>query len=402
MSEEKEILLIIMYNGKFLRGETHIGHEIINLFKCDNGKNYIYVLPDGKVPERRQVEAILLGRRSGPKIEILAKAEGLKNLQNDSEKKDQKITYNGVPLGDIFSGDKNVPITFQADKVTKPKRPIYISSVKPLARKRGTGEYFLPGVALKARAQRRYFSNQKHKKAYEILKKNLVKKKSVWGKETTTIAKAQKKNDNRFNFFQIINKEYDEVSFSNMFKYVFSSDVSILPKFAEDCLKTKDWSEDFEIRREFKKTDILLMERKKDKDKQKPRIIIIENKIRAPLGENQLERYWKTVREEKEFKDKGYKVQGFVFVPDYNTEVIEAVKKDKHYKDIRYSKIYDFFKNTKSRLLYYEDFVSALKKHTGEIDNYWEEYTYKKFWDAIQRAKKTREQASENTKTKAV
>ena len=51
-------------------------------------------------------------------------------MKNDSEKKDQKITYNGVPLGDIFSGDKNVPITFQADKVTKPKRPIYISSVK--------------------------------------------------------------------------------------------------------------------------------------------------------------------------------------------------------------------------------------------------------------------------------
>ena len=45
----KEILLNRMYSGDYLTTGNNIGHEVINLFRCDNGKNYIYVLSDGSV-----------------------------------------------------------------------------------------------------------------------------------------------------------------------------------------------------------------------------------------------------------------------------------------------------------------------------------------------------------------
>ena len=40
----KEILINQMYAGGFLEVGNNIGHEVINLFKADDGKNYVYVL----------------------------------------------------------------------------------------------------------------------------------------------------------------------------------------------------------------------------------------------------------------------------------------------------------------------------------------------------------------------
>ena len=41
------ILLTRMYVGTYL--QDNIGHEVINLFRSDNGNNYIYVNEDGKI-----------------------------------------------------------------------------------------------------------------------------------------------------------------------------------------------------------------------------------------------------------------------------------------------------------------------------------------------------------------
>ena len=43
--EKGRILLNIMYTGKYISEYNKIGHEIINLFKADDGNNYIYVTP---------------------------------------------------------------------------------------------------------------------------------------------------------------------------------------------------------------------------------------------------------------------------------------------------------------------------------------------------------------------
>ena len=84
MNNSKEILLNIMYTGAYLENENaNIGHEIINLFKADNGNNYIYVLPYGLMSKKHndKIKTILLVRRCNSKIiEILAKATDLEQV----------------------------------------------------------------------------------------------------------------------------------------------------------------------------------------------------------------------------------------------------------------------------------------------------------------------------------
>ena len=46
----KVIILSRMYAGDYLK--ENIGHEVINLFKSDNGNNYIYVNKDGKIDSK--------------------------------------------------------------------------------------------------------------------------------------------------------------------------------------------------------------------------------------------------------------------------------------------------------------------------------------------------------------
>ena len=44
---KKEIVLDLMYNGRYLKQDNNIGFEIINLFKNDNGEFYLYLQPYG-------------------------------------------------------------------------------------------------------------------------------------------------------------------------------------------------------------------------------------------------------------------------------------------------------------------------------------------------------------------
>lgn len=77
MSTEKDTILInIMYTGDYTN--KNIGHEIINLYKDDNGDNYIYISPYGRIDAKKfdKVETVLLARGAGTNcIQILAKAE---------------------------------------------------------------------------------------------------------------------------------------------------------------------------------------------------------------------------------------------------------------------------------------------------------------------------------------
>ena len=114
----KEILVNRMYAGDYLK--DNIGHEIINLFKTDDGDNYIYVNPYGTLGVGHdEVESILLVRRlEGGILEIIAKAEKLErivtNKRGDDLLNDQKdylkshgIVYGKVPLDRIFDGNES-------------------------------------------------------------------------------------------------------------------------------------------------------------------------------------------------------------------------------------------------------------------------------------------------------
>ena len=148
---QNEIMINKMYVGEYISNEfDNIGHEIINLFQADNGKYYIYAMSDGSIGNihDNKVKTILLVRNCGKHtLEILAKAEGLKQLTKirKSQKeeranihqeqiqyiKENNITYGGIELYKIFENNLNndnaILYTFEAKKVVKPKNPIYIT-----------------------------------------------------------------------------------------------------------------------------------------------------------------------------------------------------------------------------------------------------------------------------------
>lgn len=407
--KEREILLNLMYAGKYLESKDNIGHEIINLFQCDNGNNYIYVLPCGMMGKEHndRVDAILLARRhSASKIEILAKAVGLKQLTY-AGKKDRatlhqtglkyvihnQVKYGGVYLKDIPFGDNEraVFVTFQADKIIKAKRPFYITTVK--SEHKNSFTYPLPDVENFSRqSQKMYFSSERHPETYKLLHK-LIDTPTLWGQPPVPIKVTKEgASSNKINFMQILKKEYDELAFSNMFAYIFESNPTGFQKFAHKCLGIPNWGKTFEIKREYNNIDILLSDGQK--------VLIIENKIKSGLNgkaenKDQLDKYWKMIAEDSVYK--GLKPYGFVFVPDYNSDVVEDVQKQHKgkYTCLKYSQVYKFFKkyrNLYCDVPYYDEFLSSIKKHTSLVDNYLEEETYKKFLAAIcrERLRKTK------------
>ena len=78
---ENVIILTRMYVGSYL--QNHIGHEIINLFRDDNGDNYIYVNQSGDINPKynNKVRAVLIVRYVEEGVmEVVAKAENLEQI----------------------------------------------------------------------------------------------------------------------------------------------------------------------------------------------------------------------------------------------------------------------------------------------------------------------------------
>ena len=78
-----KILINVLYTGTYISDTNKIGHEIINMFKDDLGRNYIYVTPYGNIADvhDNQIDAVVMVRSIGDKcVEIIAKAEMLEQV----------------------------------------------------------------------------------------------------------------------------------------------------------------------------------------------------------------------------------------------------------------------------------------------------------------------------------
>ena len=204
----KEILLNRMYSGDYLTTGNNIGHEVINLFRCDNGKNYIYVLSDGSVAKEHndKIETLLLVRWVGNRtMEILAKAVSLNQVlyryssgRGDREKlhdqqikyiTDNNVTYDGVRLDRLFQGniyqgqldDNSFFITYEAGSIIKPLRPIYITDKHSEALKANT--FALEGITFSTQSPKMYYSEGTS--AYATLER-IINDSALWERENTT------------------------------------------------------------------------------------------------------------------------------------------------------------------------------------------------------------------------
>ncbi len=414
--EKKEILLNIMYNGKYLQSANqNIGHEIINLFQADNGNNYIYVLPYGCMAQKHngKIKTILLvTRHNASLLEVLAKAENLEQIikikgswknQKDNIHKEQKqyiennnITYGGVRLNDIMeeneSNETAFYITFKAERIVKPKKRIFITTANENTEEKGYW-CILEDVKFARQSPKMYFSNKSNAGAYKKLD-DLIQKKELWENEkysqkVSTNVKLSTEN----NFIDIIKKGYDELCYSNLFQYIFSAKKNMFSKFAKDVLEIENFSDDYIVERETYNIDLLI--------RNGQQVIVIENKIKSGINgickntkeddkiKSQLDDYYKYVEDEKNFS-KQYDKHYFVFAPNYNIIDLKKYDNSGKYKLIKYSKIYDFFDNNKNEyedIPYFQEFLYALKKHTKDVDNHNDIEAENRFLKAILKAK---------------
>ncbi len=129
-----------MFNGSYLN--SNIGHEFVNLFQTDSGKNYVYVMPEGKFGkiQKGKVEAVINVRNipNEKKLEILSVATNLKEIYDPdlsisrNEKIQEKIIntecYAGKLMKDIFTGAKqqSIYVSYEAENVKIPTKYITI------------------------------------------------------------------------------------------------------------------------------------------------------------------------------------------------------------------------------------------------------------------------------------
>ena len=308
---------------------------------------------------------------------------------------ENNITFGGVKPYKIYENNEgnneSIYITFKANTVRKDLNPIYITTDK-----NNSNCHFMEDV--------KYFPSQSPKmyiqeetKAFEVLE-NIINDKTLWESKNTTpkvqeiIDKIKDDKNNEYNFINIIKKENDELVFSNLFKYIFDSNPNAFSKFVKEVLEIKDFSNNFMVLREKANIDLLILD--------KNNAIVIENKIKSSINgicerhdigseliQSQLKKYKDFVEKNYDDKDKHY----FIFAPNYNHISLRNYKCGKNYKLIEFSKIFDFFDKNKDlykNVKYFNEFLFALQKHTRTKDSSHEEIMYKRFVEAIYKAKK--------------
>lgn len=405
-----------MFTGGYIATRNNLAHEIINLFKDDKGKNYIYVQAYGTVSHNHcqknahgklesDIETILLVKPSGKNVwEIIGKAEGLtpltaiksswKNERKDINKEQCEyitkngITYGNVPLNELFienDNDENaIYYTFKAKKVLLPKCPIYITPESNKCEE-DDNVYILDNIKNFAKSSlKMYVEKGKSNKLEEIIND---RNKILWEKETKCFKDCNLNKINNTNFLKIIHKEDDELIFSNLFQYVFKSRPNVTQEFFKKFLHA-NLESNVIIEREEGDIDLLIYD--------KNNVIVIENKIKSGINgkkgnSSQLDKYYKYVTSEKDEyneENKYFDKKHFfgIFIPDYNHLKIPKTKHSEEYVKIKYSQIYDFFKTYHYEYnndQYFPQFFAALEKHTKKTDSSLQDDTYIMFANAI-------------------
>ena len=478
---KEEILVNKMYVGSYLENEHNIGHEVINLLRADDkvdsngdGQNYIYVQPYGTMENEHnnKIDTIVLVRNTGipEALEVLGQAwdlEQIAKIEKTSRKKEidriaehqfeyiknNNITYNGILLNEIYYGNlfqKEVCISFKANKLRKPKKPIYLyfgsnnnHNLKILEDKgvviklnshdintdENSDTVVAQTVDMAKASLKMYFRNGKVKatknkhfpsrkfidqtSAFQVLK-TMLEDVSFWEDKNTTQNAADIKcfyKYDRSNFIDILDKQNVEVTYSNLFKYIFESNTELFRTFTKEVLGIENMTDKYLVERETAHIDLLISDTNN--------VIVIENKIKSGIngikydiyGEevgSQLLDYYKYIfgfKKKKSgnklewIKDEGLinkfknkEKHFFIFAPDYNkidTKKINSIPST--YKIIPYSKIFEFYDKYHdilsyrypNNIPYYHEFIYAIEKHCNSIDNVLEIETHKRFLKRI-------------------
>lgn len=411
----REIIINKMYVGGYLSEGDNIGHEIINLYKADDGKNYIYLNSQGTIElsHGNNRITVLLVRKFASKIyKILAKAEGITILDFANSKLPREerykgqvalgLTYGGVSLVDLFNensfrgsleDEKNAYTTFIADKVIKPKKQMYITDDESVSD--GMTFFIRTNKGFGKQTLREFYNESEKPDSFNDLNQ-IIEDRELWEDTNTTQVISdlpEIKIDPYFNFLKIIRQEDNELVFSNMLAYFFSINREAFSRFACEVLFI-DINTNFIIEREKKNIDMLISDEKN--------AVVIENKIKSSINgisdqhdiysdevQSQLKKYYQFVTTDEEYHNKA--VSCFIFSPNYNRIDLSKFSCGEKYTVVYYREIYNFFVENRSlfeEIPYFEDFINAMHKHTKDYDNDLEEEMQRRFQNTIFNAKK--------------
>ncbi len=399
-----------MYAGAYLN--ENLGGEAINLLHDDNGKNYIFVGPYGFIDAKYNdtVEGVILTRltKAGC-FEILGVAKVGKGDQVTYQKgktlkdrfengkvnitkfaHDHNIKYGGVSLMEINGGAYfGADITFKSKSLLLPKEELFITDSH-------TNDYVVEGSKTINLKDKRFPKQSLHAYITDIDNPSsfnqitqLINDELLWDKERINKVEEGRIIDKHFNFLDIIRKDFDELSYSNLFAYIFKTYPDIFKQFSKQVLNV-DISNSYSVYREKANIDIWVEDQEN--------ILVIENKIKSGINgvsvrhdfsengliQSQLLKYREYAEREKGNKKTHY----FLFVPNYNKINLKQYSGSQFYQVVRYSDIYNFFNKIKNNNPYFIEFVNALYKHTKDREVDYAEDMANRFLNKINKLKR--------------
>jgi len=398
----KEIVFNRMYNGDYLN--DNLGHEIINLYKSDNGNNYIYLNHLGNFSAEHigRVGAVLLVRTVPGKkmLEVLGLADGITDVYRPFQAAnadlkyiaENNITYGGVLLDQIFvSNEKKQTtyITYKAEKVYKPVKTCYIKFAEN--NDESADENCICLYQNKqAKASLKQYISEETPQDYRVLF-DFISNSSNWGSEVDVVSDQTVKEES-LNFFKICGIENSELAFSNALAYFMKKYPHLLSLFAKEIIGKEFVPTDkFEIIRESEANiDLLLKDREN--------LIVVENKIKSHINGLIFNRYSKELESTqlKKYYDHAHKIANgrrlsfYVLLPDYNDIDLLQYECGNCYTKIYYSQLYDFLVRQNVQDPYLKDFICALEKHTRKYDNELYEDMMRKFYLSINKRKENK------------
>ena len=433
---KSEIVLNRLFAGSF--GEDNIGHEIVNMYKADNGANYLYIQPYGTYHREHagKIGYVLLVRGISGKqtVEVLGLATGLSEMYDPSltptemweqHKQDidkEQVCYGGKSILGIFDRSKEndelqpVYLSLKAERVMRPARKVYI------VYKGGKGVDDPDAVIVRLEntnqakcSLKQYFTENDGD--YERIKA-LIDKKDLWTIDTQKVEDNPQVEIEEDSFWTVCGIEDYELAWSSALAYFMRKYPELVVDFAKEVLGA-DVKPFYKVERETENVDILL-----ENDEE---IVVIENKItskingiqikddklvgtqlmkyhfkaleRACDAEKPISKYsdWLSLMKKQPRK----KVSCFILAPNYNT--IELDKYDtpfddsgksemfrckEHYRQITYRDVYQFLSGKHPEDIYFQEMLKGMKKHTMEYHDDLFEVMRKRFIRQIRRIQK--------------
>ena len=418
--EKNGIVLNRMYVGDYL--DSNLGHEVINLFKADNGNHYIYLNATGNFAKEHSGKIgymLFVKYHQENEMEVIGMATELKevdgsdlslgkdyktlskeiyNAQKQFIKDEGGIEYGGVSILDIFNNaeQQSIFITYKAGNVYLPAKSLRIflrygaDAQNELNGKKlfiALKSYNLPKTSLKSYI---YPENDESKYIdYGNVLDNLIKNKALW--TTKGVEKVNVENtkiQHSVSIFDICQIHNDENRFSYALAYFmkqrkyrelwqrfFAEEGAELGEnytvTREESAKIEDNDWDHENKPSGGRIDLLV---KDDKN-----IIVIENKIKSDINTKtsdkgdttQLDRYvnyieWLIQNSEGEKPAPHF----IILTPKYNIPEIGNMKQ--FYSIITYEKLHNFL--LKNRSVFeddsnFVDFYNAMFRHTRDNVN---------------------------------